>query len=113
MFYVRWKMGDTRRCRVFPPLTPEHPAYAMKCLYCHYELGGGFGGSTKPEAVQLIAVALVDPDSDALVKFAAGRVCNVGAVLLHERCVLQMTDKQLEEFVGELVHVPGQTQDAT
>lgn len=113
LFPVRWQKDESRRCRVFVPLTPDHPAYTLKCLYCDYELGGGFAGSVTPEPVQIIAVDLIEPDDEERAKLARGSWCTVGGALLHERCANQMDDEQLETFVAELAYVPAPIEEAS
>ena len=91
--YVRWQRDEPRPCRVFDPLTEEHPAYFSLCLACDLKLGNG-------APVQLVAVEPSDPEDRE--KFERGGWVTAAAVLLHESCVSDMSAAGLEQFVSQL-----------
>lgn len=76
--YVRWRRDESREARVFPPLAPEHPAYAADCFLCSEPLGNG-------GQVQLLALGPEDADDRA--KHVEGRWYSALAILLHAACV--------------------------
>lgn len=86
--YVRWKAGEPRRGRVFPALTPGHPAHAAPCALC--------GGDLGDASVQLLVV------SDAA-EPAAEHWHAAEAALTHETCLAPLTDSEMEAAIGELV----------
>jgi hypothetical protein len=75
--YLRWRRGHPRTSRVFPPLTPDHSAYAEPCAVCHEPLGNG-------ALVQLLAVGPEPDDREACID---GRWIAAVALLFHAECV--------------------------
>lgn len=91
-FFVRWKQGEPRPCRVFDPLPADHPAAAMPCLVCENVLGDG-------RPVQLYAVGWHDEESRE--RHTAGRWYTAQAVLLHAACVANMSPAFAEQLTAE------------
>lgn len=91
--YVRWKAGESRRGRVFPPLAAAHPASNAFCV-----IGGGMLGTIEP--VQLLIVGPSDEVDEELHK--AGRWYSAGAVVVHERCLVRLDDNAVESLVKSL-----------
>lgn len=97
MIYVRWRRDQSRRCRVFPPLAPDHPHAHVPCPSC-----GTAVGSVVP--VQLIAVGPTD-DEDR-VRHEELRWYNAGAVVAHKGCVDALSESDVERLVSGLELVP-------
>lgn len=91
--YVRWRAGESRRGRVFPPLAAAHPASSAFCV-----IGGGMLGTAEP--VQLLIVGPSDEVDREL--HNAGRFYSAGAVVVHERCLAQLDDNEVENLVKGL-----------
>lgn len=77
-FFVRWKPGEPRECRVFSALDSSHPAAELPCPHCEDPLGDG-------RQVQLYAVGPWDEETRE--RHAEGRWYTALAVLLHVDCV--------------------------
>lgn len=77
--YVRWKNGEPREQREFPPLDPTHPAHDLPCAACGGRLGNG--GS-----VRLLVLGPGDAIEERA-KHAEGRWYSAAAVLLHSACM--------------------------
>lgn len=92
--FVRWRKGESRRCRIFPPLEPDHPAHGSLCLLCGHKLGQ----NVAELGVQL--VALFPSDNGDREKFTQGRWVTCHALILHAHCVALCTDADLDELAG-------------
>lgn len=91
--YVRWKAGESRRGRVFPPLAAAHPASNAFCV-----IGGGMLGTGEP--VQLLIVGPSDEVDRE--RHDAGYFYAAGAVVVHERCLAELNDNAVENLVKGL-----------
>lgn len=93
MIYVRWKRGEPRRRRTFPPLSAGHPSAGNLCPGCDQLIG------TRLPAV-LVAVGPAD-DGDRE-DHDAGRWYSAGAALFHEPCADIHGEAGLDRVVSEL-----------
>lgn len=76
--FVRWRAGEPREGRVFPPLDPSHPAAAESCAVCESLLGDG-------SPVQLLAIGPLTPAAHQ--EHRAGRWYSALALLFHAACL--------------------------
>lgn len=90
--FVRWRRGESRRCRVFPALEPDHPAFDAMCLLCAHKLGL----DVAEQGVRLVAVG---PEAVDRERFMQGRWTGCHALICHTYCVAQRSDLELDEFV--------------
>ena len=90
--YVRWRLGESRRGRVFPPLAADHPAYAVACLLCDRALGDG-------ASVQLL---VIEDGSDSKAEYWH----SAKAVIAHESCIAALDDAALDDLLDELEPMP-------
>lgn len=91
--YVRWRKGESRRCRVFPGVPAEDDW--GECLVCGFYLASDASGA----GVQLIALFPAEHDRD---KFDEGRWSTCHALLLHHSCAEHLSDAELDELADEL-----------
>ena len=80
--YVRWKRGEPREGRIFPPLEANHPAMDKPCANpaCPDLLGD-------ETPVQLLAIGPNPSDPEDVERHRAGRWYNAVATLAHARCL--------------------------
>ena len=76
--FIRWKPGEPRESRVFPPLTAGHPAAGDSCPACGECLGDG-------TPVQLLTIGPTDDEDRE--KHRAGRWYSAFALLFHADCL--------------------------
>ena len=95
MIFVCWKKDTTRRGRVFPALTDDHPCYTQQCVECGDPLGDGL-------PVQLIAVCPDPEDEDEWQRYTDNRWHTAMAVCLHAPCAEALSDDELDDLVLEL-----------
>lgn len=93
MIYVRWRAGESRRGRTFPPLAADHPCVIDPCFACELPIGSR-------RSTQLVVVGPVDEASR--VECDARRWFSAGAVLLHRECADFFSDADLEELAAGL-----------
>lgn len=100
MIYVRWKKGEERRSRLFPPVGDERPDIAeLECLGCEDQIG-------TDHSYKLVAIGPTDDGARA--SHEAGGWYAAGAAVMHSFCANDMTDEQLDELAADLVVItPG------
>lgn len=103
--YVRWRKGESRRCRVFAGGVSDNDGWG-ECLVCGFYLANDASGA----GVQLIALFPAEHDRD---KFDEGRWSTCHALLLHHSCAEHLSDAELDELAGELHSLPGATEGPT
>lgn len=92
--YVRWRPGEPRAHRAYPPLEPGHPSYGVPCAACDRPLGDG-------TQVQLAVIGPHDDESRA--KHDQHRWYNAHAVVLHAACVRVLASAgALDAFLDDL-----------
>lgn len=94
MIYVRWRNGEFRRGRGYPPLAPTHPSVEHPCPAC-----GNPVGTTTP--VQLVIVGPTDAEDRE--RHYEGRWYTAGAVVVHQSCADAIDDDELDRLVDYLV----------
>lgn len=87
-YFMRWKRGESRLSREFPPLTQDHPAFDKCCVACGWLLGNDM-------PVQLYALGPYDEESEA--KHDAGGWYSAPAELLHADCAVTVAAKTARE----------------
>jgi hypothetical protein len=103
MTYMFWQPGQQRRGNVYPPLAPGDDGYAAPCVLCSRQLGGK-GRASVP--VQEFAVGPARGDVEAEKRHAQGLVYNCAAIVVHQPCLAQRKDPDLELIAPELEMVP-------
>ncbi len=86
--YGRWKRGEKREVRLFPPLPIDHPAAGAPCLICNLTLFGG-DGTVPPPPRDLVLLALgPEPDQREEKGNSPDRWYTVVALMLHASCAI-------------------------
>jgi len=97
--YVRWCSSESRRARTFDPPTDTHPLvrHRVPCLLC--------GQPVANARMQLLVMGPdpEHPDPEDGERHAAGRWYSACPVVVHEACLVKLSDPELEELVDELM----------
>lgn len=96
---VRWRATESRRCASFAPLADNHPLVVKQvpCVICNELLAGS--------RTQLLAVGPWPGDEEDEERHSAGRWYAAMAVVVHERCLTELSSDQVEELVEQLEEV--------
>jgi hypothetical protein len=97
---VRWRATDSRRCHAFPAPAENHPLvrHSVACLICNELLAGN--------RIQLLAIGPFEDDDEAQDRHDSGGWYTAMAAVVHERCLSELSDDQVEKLIGELAEVP-------
>jgi hypothetical protein len=92
---VRWRATESRRCNSFPPPAHNHPLveHSVACLICEELLA--------ESRIQLLAIGPFEDDEEAQDRYDADRWFTAMAVVVHERCLSQLSDDQVERLVAQ------------
>lgn len=95
--YLRWRATESRRARSFAPPAEDHPLVRnhVPCLLCELPLAGA--------RIQLLVLGPEDQETQE--RHDAGRWYAALAVVVHERCLSELSDDELEPLVADLEQI--------